>query len=78
MLNTNPRNIPEIEEVVNLGGSGQKARCDRVVHFNGGISHGVSYWLQFFVKVLQLLIDQGTKDSLDLRFLTIVSSFGNV
>ena len=58
--------VPEIEEVVYLSGCGQHACGDVVIDLYGGLSHDVSQWLHILVKVLQLLVDHGAKDALDL------------
>ena len=58
--------VPEIEEVVYLSGCGQHACGDVVIDLYGGLGHDVSQWLHILVKVLQLLVDHGAKDALDL------------
>ena len=58
--------VSEVEQVVYLGGSGEHAVGDVVVDLNGGLRHDVPQWLHILIEVLQLLVDHGTKDALDL------------
>lgn len=61
--------VPEVEEVVYLGGCGQELLDNRLVHLNGGLGHDVSDRLHLLLKVLKLLVDHAAKDSLDLGLL---------
>lgn len=61
--------VPEVEEVVYLGGCGQELLDDRLVHLDGGLSHDVSDRLHLLLKVLKLLVDHAAEDSLDLGLL---------
>ena len=54
---------------MDLGGGWQHARRDIVIDLNGGISHDITQWFNIFIKVLQLLVDHGTKDSFNLALL---------
>ena len=63
------RDVPEVEEVVYLGGSGQHAGGDGVVDLDGGLGHDVSQGFDVLVEVLQLLVDHCAKDALDLTLL---------
>ena len=52
----------------NLGGRGQEALHDRLVHLDGGTGHDVAERLDL-LEVLQLHADQRAEDALDLRLL---------
>ncbi len=52
-----------------LGGRRQHACGDVVVDLDGGLSHDITQWLHVLVKILQLLVDHRTKDTLDLTSL---------
>ena len=54
---------------MDLGGGWQHARRDIVIDLNGSISHDITQWFDIFIKVLQLLVDHGTKDSFNLALL---------
>ena len=53
----------------NLGGRGQEALHDRLVHLDGGTGHDVAERLDLLLEVLQLHTDQRAEDALDLRLL---------
>ena len=52
-----------------LGWSGEHACGDEVVDLDGGLGHGVPERLHIFIKVLQLLVDHGAKNSANLTLL---------
>ena len=74
---TDPRDVSQIKEVVYLGGGGQEALYDRVVHVYRSLSQYVSDRLQFLLKVLEVLVDHGAEDTLDLRLLHTDTHHGN-
>lgn len=61
--------VPEVEEVVDLGGCGQEALHHGVVHVPGGLGHHIPNGLHLLLEVLKLLIDHGAKYADDLGFL---------
>ena len=64
-----PRDVPEVEKVVYLGGRGQKAGDDGVVELQRGLSQDAPDGLHLLLKLLQLLVYHGAIDTLDLRLL---------
>lgn len=64
-----PGDVSEVEEVVYLGGRGQEAGDGRVVELQGGLGQDRTYRLHLLLKLLQLLVDHSTIDTLDLRLL---------
>ena len=69
LSDTNPRDVPEIEEIVDLGWCWQEPADNGLVHLNGGLGHDFTNWLHLLLKVLQLLVDHGAKDPFDLGLL---------
>ena len=61
--------VSEVKQVVCLGWSWKKRGCDGVIQFQGGLSQNVSDGLHLLLKPLQLLINHGTVDALDLGLL---------
>ena len=61
--------VPEVEEVVDFGWSGKHPCGDEVIDVNSSLCHGVAKGLHILVKILQLLVDHGPKDTTDLTFL---------
>lgn len=60
-------NVAQIEEIVNSGWCWQELLHDGVVHLDGCMCHNVADRLHFFLEILQLLIDHGAKDPLQIR-----------
>lgn len=61
--------IPQVEQVVDLGRCGEEAGHDGIINLDGGLGHHISDRLHLLLEVLQLLVNHGAEDPLDLRFL---------
>ena len=66
---THSRDVAQIEEVVDLGGSWQEALDDFVIQLDRALRHDVTNRLHFLLEVHQLLVDHASEDALDLRLL---------
>ena len=64
-----PGDIPEVEEVVDLGRRGQELVHNNIVHLYCGLSQHVRNGLHLLVKLHQLLVNHAAKDPLDLGLL---------
>ena len=73
---SDPGDVTQVEEVVDLGWRGQEALHDGVVQLDGCLRHDVADWLHLLFEVLKLLIDHAAKDSLDLGLLPMESTEG--
>ena len=66
---SHPGDIPEVEEVVDLGWRGQELVHNNIVHVYCGLSQHVRDGLHVLVKLHQLLVNHAAKDPLDLGLL---------
>ena len=62
-------NVPQVEQVVNLGGRGQELVHHRVVDVHGGLGHDVAERLELVVELLELAVDHGAEYAIDLVLL---------
>ena len=57
-----PRDVPEVEQVVNLIRGGKEASHNSLVHLQGSLGHHVSYWLHLFFKLLEKQLKEEDED----------------